>query len=122
MTQKIKARSRIFEAVHDTASDLHRLGFIDKRKMRKFDALYLDPVPEYDSEQIRALRDQGERPRVFWIRCERPSMPARMSMGSTTSQTWEAVGIMAGASATRPTRARLPPVVRCASHRGCGVG
>ena len=58
MTTKttIKAKSRIFEAVHETASDLHRLGFIDKRKMRKFDALCLDPVPEYDSKKIRALR------------------------------------------------------------------
>ncbi len=57
MTTKAKAKSRIFEAVHDTASDLHRLGFIDKRKMRKFDALCLDPIPPYDSEKIRALRD-----------------------------------------------------------------
>ncbi len=56
MTKKIKARSPILEAVHETASDLHRLGFIDKRKMRKFDVLCLDPVPEYDSEKIRALR------------------------------------------------------------------
>ena len=39
MITKAKAKSRIFEALHDTASDLHRLGFIDKRKMRKFDAL-----------------------------------------------------------------------------------
>ena len=31
MTTKPKARSRIFEVVHETASDLHRLGFIDKR-------------------------------------------------------------------------------------------
>ena len=56
MTTKPKAKSRIFEAVHETASDLHRLGFIDKRKMRKFDVLCLDPIPEYTSEKIRALR------------------------------------------------------------------
>ena len=56
MTTKTKAKSRILEAVHETAIDLHRLGFIDKRKMRKFDALCLNPVPEYDSEKIRALR------------------------------------------------------------------
>jgi len=49
--------SRIFEAVHETASDLHRLGFIDKRKMRKYDALCLEPVPAHDSKKIRALRD-----------------------------------------------------------------
>ena len=46
---KAKAKSRILEAVHETAGDLHRLGFIDKRKMRKFDVLCLDPIPEYDT-------------------------------------------------------------------------
>ena len=29
-----KAKSPIFEAVCETASDLHALGFIDQRKMR----------------------------------------------------------------------------------------
>ena len=58
MTTKSKAKSPIFEAVHETARDLHRLGFIDKRKMRKFDVLCLDPIPAYDSEKIRTLRDQ----------------------------------------------------------------
>ena len=57
MTTKSKAKSSIFEAVHETASDLHRLGFIDKRKMRKFDVLCLDPIPAYDGEKIRILRD-----------------------------------------------------------------
>lgn len=56
MTTKPKAKSRIFEAVHETASDLHRLGFIDKRKMQKYEALCIDPVPEYDAEAIRVLR------------------------------------------------------------------
>ena len=44
MTSKIKNNSRILEAVHEGASDLHRLGFIDKRKMRKYDAMCLEPV------------------------------------------------------------------------------
>lgn len=59
MTDKPKPRpkSRLFEAVHDTAADLHRLGFIYKRKMQKYDTLCLDPVPSYDSAQIRALRE-----------------------------------------------------------------
>ena len=51
------AKSGILEAVHETASDLHRLGFIDKRKQRKLDALCLELIPRYDSERIRALRD-----------------------------------------------------------------
>lgn len=57
MTKKPKTKSPIFEAVYETAKDLHRMGFIDKRKMRKFEALCLDPIPEYDSKKIRALRD-----------------------------------------------------------------
>lgn len=57
MTTKPKTRSRLLEAVHDTAGDLRRLGFIDKRKMQKYDALCLAPVPEYDAAKIRALRE-----------------------------------------------------------------
>ncbi|OFC60831.1 transcriptional regulator [Acidithiobacillus caldus] len=56
MTTKAKSKSRLLEAVHETASDLHRLGFIDKRKMRKYDALCLEPVHEYDADRVRALR------------------------------------------------------------------
>jgi putative transcriptional regulator len=52
-----KLKSRILEAAHETASDLHRLGFIDKRKMQKFDLLCMAPIPAYDSEKIRALRE-----------------------------------------------------------------
>ena len=44
--------------MHETATDLHRLGFIDQRKMRKYDALCLAPIPAYDSEKIRALRER----------------------------------------------------------------
>jgi putative transcriptional regulator len=55
---KTKAKSPIMEAVHETAVDLHRLGFIDQRKMRKYEALCLDPIPAYNSEQIRTLRDR----------------------------------------------------------------
>jgi putative transcriptional regulator len=55
---KPKAKSRVFEAVHETAGDLHRLGFIDKRKMREYDVLCLKPTPEYDSARIRALRER----------------------------------------------------------------
>lgn len=54
MTRKNRAKSWIFEAVHETAGDLHRLGFIDKRKMREFDALCLDATDKCDSEQIPA--------------------------------------------------------------------
>ena len=58
MTAKAKATSRILEAVHVTARDLHSAGFMDKHHMRKYDALCLLPVPAYSSKKIRPLRDR----------------------------------------------------------------
>lgn len=58
MTSKSKAKSRILESVQETAADLHRLGFIDKRKMRKYDVLCLDPVQVYDAGKVKALRQR----------------------------------------------------------------
>jgi putative transcriptional regulator len=58
MTTTTKAKSRIMEAVHEGARDLHRLGFIDKRKMRKYDALCLEPVQNYEAAKIKALRER----------------------------------------------------------------
>jgi putative transcriptional regulator len=81
MTAKIKAKSRIFEAVHETARDLHRLGFIDKRKMRKFDALCLDPVPAYDSKKIRALRDH--------LQLSQAVLAAVLNTSLSTVRKWE---------------------------------
>lgn len=58
MNAKSKLKSRIREAVHEGARDLHRLGFIDKRKMRHYEALCLDPVQDYDAEKVKALRER----------------------------------------------------------------
>jgi len=56
MTTRAKASSRILEAAHETARDLHAAGFIDMRTMQSYDALCLEPVPNYSSAKIRALR------------------------------------------------------------------
>jgi putative transcriptional regulator len=42
MKTKFCDSGRILEAVHETAADLHRAGFIDMRRMRRFEALCLD--------------------------------------------------------------------------------
>lgn len=81
MTKKVKAKSHIFEAVHETASDLHRLGFIDKRNMHKFDALCLDPVPNYDSEKIGALRDH--------LQLSQAVLAAVLNTSLSTVRKWE---------------------------------
>lgn len=81
MTTKTKAKSRIYEAVHETASDLHRLGFIDKRKMNKFDVLCLDPIPAYDSKKIRALRDH--------LQLSQAVLAAVLNTSLSTVRKWE---------------------------------
>jgi putative transcriptional regulator len=81
MTTKVKAKSAILEAVHDTAADLHGLGFIDKRKMRKFDALCLAPIAPYDSEKIRALRDS--------LQLSQAVLAALLNTSLSTVRKWE---------------------------------
>lgn len=53
-----RKNSRLLDVIHETAGDLHRLGFIDKRAMESYDAICIPPVPEYTPEQIRSLRDR----------------------------------------------------------------
>lgn len=60
MTTKTRAKSPILEAVHETASDMYRLGFIDKRRMQQYDALCLKPVQDYDAAKIKALRERQQ--------------------------------------------------------------
>ncbi len=40
---KPAAASRLLGTVYETAAELERLGFIDKRKMQKLDALCMEP-------------------------------------------------------------------------------
>ena len=58
MPIKAESGSRLLNAVHETAQDLHRLGFIDQRKMRKYDALCIRPVKKYEAEDIRLMRER----------------------------------------------------------------
>ena len=81
MSAKRKTKSPLMEAVHETVSDLHRLGFIDKRKMGKFDALCLEPVPPYDSERIRALREQ--------LKLSQTVLASVLNTSASTVRKWE---------------------------------
>ena len=81
MTSDTKPRSQILEAVHETASDLQRLGFIDKRKMQKYDALCLEPVGEYDAEKIRALRRN--------LHLSQAVLAAVLNTSTSTVRQWE---------------------------------
>ena len=53
-----KYRSKIMANIHEGVEDLYRVGGVDKKTMREFDALCLTPVLEMTPEKIRALRER----------------------------------------------------------------
>ena len=74
-------KSKIFEAVHETARELHTLGFIDKRALQTYDALCMEPVPDYTATQIRKLRDR--------YRISQAVLAAMLNTSLSTVQKWE---------------------------------
>jgi putative transcriptional regulator len=77
----MKKRSKILDAVHETATDLHRLGFIDKRSLENYDALCIPPVPDYSPEQIKSLRER--------YRISQAVMASVLNTSLSTIQKWE---------------------------------
>lgn len=58
MTQVVtqpKPPSRILEAVHETATDLHKLGLIDSRRMQHYDTLCQRSEPATDADNSQAV-------------------------------------------------------------------
>ncbi|WP_018406240.1 helix-turn-helix domain-containing protein [Methylocystis rosea] len=55
---KKKFRSTIAEAAHETASGLCRIGLIDAKTMREFDAACLTTIEPLTGKQILALRER----------------------------------------------------------------
>lgn len=49
------AKSRLMEAIHETAKGLYAGGAIDKVTMSQYDLLCLKPAETYDSERIKTL-------------------------------------------------------------------
>jgi putative transcriptional regulator len=74
-------KSRLLKAVHDTAYDLHQLGFIDKRTMREYDLLCVEPVSAYSPEQIRCLRER--------YRLSQAVLASVLNTSLSTIQKWE---------------------------------
>lgn len=79
--RKRTAKSKVHKAVHDTARDLHKLGFIDRRKMEQYEVLCLKAVPEYSSKRIQALRKR--------YNISQAVLAAILNTSSSTVQKWE---------------------------------
>jgi putative transcriptional regulator len=48
-----KKKSAILEAVHQTATDLHKAGLMNQTTLREFERLCLTPTITYGSQQPR---------------------------------------------------------------------
>jgi putative transcriptional regulator len=58
--KKAKYRSDVARSVHETVRDLHRIGVVDKKTMRRFDASCLTNVEQLTPKQIQALRERED--------------------------------------------------------------
>src|SRR5262249_59727758 len=56
VTRRKRYRSRLSEAIHETAAGLYRAGLLDKETMREFDASCLTAVKPMSPKEIVALR------------------------------------------------------------------
>jgi len=56
---KKKYRTDALAAAHETAAGLHRIGLVDTKTMRDFDASCLTPVEELSPEEIVQLRKKA---------------------------------------------------------------
>ncbi len=57
MTKRYK--SNALAALHETMQDLHEIGLVDKKTMRKFDSSCLSAVADMDPDEIVAVRNNS---------------------------------------------------------------
>ena len=80
---KIAAKpSRILDAVHDSAADLHDLGFIDARRMKAYDALMPATIEPFTVNRIRLLRQK--------LNISQTVFAALLNTSESTVKKWEA--------------------------------
>jgi putative transcriptional regulator len=60
MATKRKYRSDVARSVHQTVRGLHRIGLVDKKTMRRFDASCLTSVEQLSPQEIQALRERED--------------------------------------------------------------
>ena len=76
-----KSKSKILEAVHETAVGLHAAGAIDQVTMRQFDRLCLPTVPPLKPEQIKRIRERSHVSQAVFA--------ALLNTSVSTVQKWE---------------------------------
>lgn len=53
-----KYRNKASAAIHETMSDLYKIGMVDKRTMRHFDESCLTAIKEMTPDEIKEIREK----------------------------------------------------------------
>ena len=81
MTAKTKFKSDLSEAIHSSATALHKVGAIDKATMRDFDARHLVVPAEIAPAQIKQLREANN--------VSQPVFARYLNTSESTVEKWE---------------------------------
>ena len=73
--------SRILKNVHRSAKRLHDAGYMNDLTMREFDALCLDPCPEFSAKDVARIRTKNHASQGVFA--------AFLNVGRTTVAAWE---------------------------------
>lgn len=82
MTARRRFKSDAFEAIHSSASALHRVGAIDKATMRHFDEVSLVKPPLFAPAEIKKLRESNN--------VSQPVFARYLNTSESTVEKWEA--------------------------------
>jgi putative transcriptional regulator len=61
-------KSKILASVHETASDLHEAGLMNKKTMREFDNACLTQIEELSAEEIKEIRAMAQVSQTVFAR------------------------------------------------------
>ena len=81
MAMKGKFKSNAFEAIHTSASALHRVGAIDKTTMKDFDTMAFAVIPTIRPAQIKRLREKNK--------VSQPVFARYLNTSESTVEKWE---------------------------------
>jgi putative transcriptional regulator len=81
MAAKAKFKSGLSEAIHSSASALHRVGAIDKATMREFDASCLSVPVQMEPKRIKRIRTNQ--------RVSQPVFARYLNTSESTVEKWE---------------------------------
>jgi putative transcriptional regulator len=75
--------SRMMEEMYGAASELHKGGFIDMRRVKENEALYLaSQVPQFTGESVKALRSR--------LNVSQTVLAAIINTSAGPARSWEA--------------------------------